>query len=201
MEDKKSVRKELLNLRDSQSFENWNKNSMTIERNIIKSSIYKKADCILCYSDFHGEVATDLLIEEALLSGKKIYLPKVLNNFIESRMDFYEIFSTSDLLKGFKGIKEPVGCYENAFSYEKFAFNNILMLVPGVAFSKDNYRLGYGKGYYDRYLSDKPNIFKCGLCFSLQIKDSLPVESNDIRMNYIISEKTSLEDINNFCKF
>ena len=68
--------------------------------------------------------------------------------------------------------------------------------MPGVAFSKDNYRLGYGKGYYDNYLKDKDEMLKIGLCLSMQVTDTIPNEEHDIRMNYVITEKTRVLDIN-----
>ena len=198
MEEKKTIRKDLIGKRDSLNTNVWIENSNIIQRNIMRSELYNSADCILCYADFHGEVGTLTIIENALMSGKHIFLPKVVENFIEARMEFYEVFSTNELIGGYKGIMEPTGNVERVFDYEAYKDKNVLMLVPGVAFSKDGYRLGYGKGYYDHYLCDKPNILKCGLCFSMQIIDDLPVNENDVKMDMIISERTSFEEINKY---
>ena len=89
MGDKKSIRKELIEKRDAIPFDVWNKLSNDIQRTVIRSDLYKKADCILCYSDFHREVGTLTIIEDALINGKKIFLPKVLENFTEARTIFF----------------------------------------------------------------------------------------------------------------
>lgn len=197
MGDKKSIRKELIEKRDAIPFDVWNKLSNDIQRTVIRSDLYKKADCILCYSDFHREVGTLTIIEDALINGKKIFLPKVLENFTEARMDFYEIFSTVELIDGYKGILEPTGNKQRTFDPNNFIDKNILMLVPGVAFTPDNYRLGYGKGYYDNYLKDKESIVKCALCFSMQIVDSFEVFDSDIKMDMLITENTKLSELEN----
>lgn len=196
MEEKKEIRKTLIVKRDSLNPDVWSQYSNSIQRNIIKSDIYKKADCILCYADFHGEVGTLTLIEDALINNKKVYLPKVIENFDESRMEFYRIFSTFELIGGYKGIMEPTGNVSRVFNYDEHANENILILVPGVAFDKDFNRLGYGKGYYDNYLKDKLSMLKCGLCFSMQILDNVPASEQDIKLDYLITENTSVSDIN-----
>lgn len=200
MEEKKTIRKELKEKRDSLNFEEWNKHSKTIEKNIIKSDIYKESDCIMCYSDFNGEVGTLMIIEDALLSGKKVYLPKVLDNFTERCMEFYEIYSSNELIKGFKGILEPTGNRSRTFSYDKWVGKKILMLVPGVAFSREGYRIGYGMGYYDIYLKDKPEIIKCGLCFDMQMVSEIPAGEHDIKMDFLVNENTTLSEINKISK-
>lgn len=193
--DKKQIRKELLEKRDLLSRENWSKYSKQIEKTILQSNLYKNADSLLLYMDFHGEVGTVSLIEEALLCGKKVYLPKVHENYDDNRMDFYKITSTFELVDGYKGIKEPMPNISTCFEYNPK--ENALMLVPGVAFSSNGYRLGYGKGYYDKYLSNKSNIITVGLCFSLQLVDDLPANEFDIPMKYIVTENTDLSELNN----
>lgn len=200
MDEKKIIRNDLINKRDSIDSDTWNRDSKIIQKNIILSDIYKKSDCILCYSDFHGEVGTLMIIEDALLSGKKVFLPKVLQNFTEARMDFYEIISTNELIDGYKGIMEPTGNREKTFNYDEWSGKRVLMTVPGVAFSNEGYRLGYGLGYYDLYLSDKPSIIKAGICFSMQIAKNIPILEHDIKMDFLFTEKTSVAEINEICK-
>lgn len=195
MEDKAAIRKRIIVSRDALAADLWDEKSVKIQKNIMKSELYKSADCLMIYADFHGEVGTFLLIEDALLKGKHVFLPKVLENFTESRMEFYEIFSSAELLNGYKGIKEPTGNLQRTFDYDKYQASTLLMLVPGVAFSKEGYRIGYGKGYYDIYLADKPLIIKCGMCFDMQIVDDIPYEATDIKMDLIIGEDTKVEDI------
>lgn len=195
MQGKKELRKELLEKRDSLNSLLWNEYSNTIQKNIMKSDLYLKADCFLCYHDFHGEVGTFLILEDALLKGKEVYLPKVKGEFTDSSMDFYRILSTNDLVSGYKGIMEPMDNPVRRFVYEDNLDKNVLMLAPGVGFDKEGHRMGYGKGYYDHFLKDKPDIVKCGVCFSLQCDSKIPFDEYDITMDIIINELTDSEKI------
>ena len=193
--DKEEIRAWLLKKRDEYSKEIWNEASRTIERTILKSDLYKECDKLLLYADFHAEVGTVIILEDALLNGKEVYLPKVLESFEEARMDFFKIDSSFELMPGYMGIMEPMASYDRVFDYEISKNEKILMLVPGVAFAKDGSRLGYGKGYYDNYLLDKPAIMTLGLCFSYQILDSLPTTDSDVRLNFLVNEKTTVEEL------
>lgn len=195
--DKTEIRKEILKKRSELSVSQWREKSSLIQQQILKSNILDLADDILIYSDFRGEVETKALIEDALLEGKNVYLPRVLKSATEPLMEFYRIESNTALSEGYMGIREPVAGIEHQFVYEDCKSNRIVMFVPGVAFDKNNNRLGYGKGFYDYYLKDKQNIITIGLCFELQLVDALPVSDNDIRLSKVITENTSLEEINN----
>lgn len=195
MEGKEEIRGRLIKERDSINHDLWNKKTNDISRKILRSAFYKDAEYILLYADFHGEVGTNIILEDALLKDKKVYLPKVLENFDEAKMDFFKIINSVELIEGYKGIKEPTGDHRKCFDYSKVKEKNILMLVPGVAFDKNGNRLGYGKGYYDNYLKDKPDILTVALCFSLQIQESLPCNDGDIKINHLISETTAADEI------
>ena len=119
----------------------------------------------------------------------------MLESFEEARMDFFKIDSSYELMPGYMGIMEPMASYDKVFDYEVSKNEKVLMLVPGVAFGKDGSRLGYGKGYYDNYLMDKPSIKTLGLCFSYQILDSLPTTDSDVRLNFLVNEKTTVEEL------
>lgn len=194
MNAKSKIRKEILNKRDSISDTERNLKSDTIQRNILKSGLFQESDCILMYMDFHGEVQTHKILENALLSGKKVFFPRVLNS-LESKMEFYEIFSADELFKGYKGISEPLARDERVFKPSEYDPLKMVMFVPGVAFDHNGNRLGYGKGYYDTYLKDKPFIYTCGLCFTNQIVAEIPFDENDIRLNKIVTEATPYKDI------
>jgi len=195
MEDKREIRSELIKKRDAIDGRDWEEYSKTIQKTLITSSLYKQADCIMAYADFHGEVGTLMLVEDALLSGKRVFLPRVLDNFTESRMEFYEIVTTGELMAGYKGIPEPIGNRERTFNPSEFEGKTVLMTVPGVAFDKRNYRMGYGRGYYDIYLSNKPGIIKCGLCFSMQMLDEIPITENDIKLDFCVTELTGKDEL------
>ncbi len=199
-QEKSSIRSSLINKRDSLSSDIWTYNSNMIQRSIIRSAMYRECDCLLIYADYHGEVGTLTLVDDALINGKEVYLPKVLEGFDEARMEFYRIFSSHELVNGYKGIREPLGNFERAFDYEAYKDKNVLMLVPGVAFDKRGFRLGYGKGYYDNYLKNKPSVMKVGICFSMQICDELPASDNDVKLDFIVSENTKTQEIIDFYK-
>lgn len=195
---KEEIRDELIQRRESMGQDQWIKNSRAITKKILKSKIYNKADKLLVYADFRNEVETMTIIEEALIEGKDVYLPKVLEGFEEARMEFYKVNSTFELVNGYMGINEPTASNDKAFTYAFNPQDKILMLVPGVAFDKKGNRLGYGKGYYDNYLADKPSILKVGICFSLQIVDDLPADDKDVKLDYLISELTDTKEIDSF---
>ena len=138
----------------------------------------KNSDNVLVYISMQEEVSTIFLINELLKLGKKIYAPKIVDNVIE----FYQLKSLNELVKGKYNIYEPKS---NAI-YEKN--NNSVIIVPGLLFDKNNNRLGYGGGYYDRYLNNNA-IYKIGICFSDFLVENLNCESHDIKMDEVITER------------
>lgn len=198
--DKKTLRKELIARRDNMNSRIWWSSSSLIQRNVLKSTVYKLCDVLLIYSDYHNEVETISVIEDALVAGKEVYLPKIINNpdSFDQAMEFYRIYSTLELMEGYKGIKEPIEDAGRSFSYELNKSRNCLMIVPGVAFDKNKYRLGYGKGFYDKYLCDKPAILKIGIAFDFQVISDLPTEENDVVLDYLITESTPHREIEKY---
>ena len=142
-------------------------------------SKYIRAKDILCYSAFGNEVSTRALIDKAYADGKNVYFPRVEGD----EMNFYRVYSLEDMKDGYKGIREPF--------YLDNKYNNTsgaICIVPGVVFGRDGYRIGYGKGFYDRYLSRFPGLYKIGICFEVQLVDSVPIGPYDVQMDEIICE-------------
>ena len=98
-------------------------------------------------------------------------------------MYFYRINDLEDLKKGYMGILEP------REGLPVSECNEGVIIVPGVAFDKNKARCGYGKGFYDKYLSKHPKLVKIGICFEFQLYDELVTDSHDILMDYIVTEK------------
>lgn len=147
--------------------------STIIVDKLINLDIYKKAKVIALYKSMINEVDTSYLINYSL-DSKIVLLPRIIND----RMFFIMINKTTKYTKSSIGVLEPIGDI----------YNNIdLIIVPGVAFDSKFNRIGFGKGYYDKYLVDK-NIYKIGLCFSDQIVDDVPNNNYDIKMDMIITE-------------
>ena len=168
--EKAVLRKELLSLRKTLP-----KTSLTIDMlNGYKE--FRNAKTVFCYVSALGEVDTLSLLSE-IPKEKVLTVPYCIDN--DGNMIAVEITGSEDLEKGRFGIYEPKRPVP--FPKEKIDF----VIVPGVAFSKDFYRLGYGKGYYDRFLSDI-NPFKLGVCKKELFVESLPHNEYDIKMDNIL---------------
>ncbi len=157
--------------------------SRQIAENLLESMSYKYAKVILVYYAKADEPDTVLIAETALRDGKAVYFPK---SYADGIMKFYRAYSLEELDDGMFGIKEP---NENAEEYTPCGTAE-LCIVPGVCFDHNGYRIGYGKGYYDRFLSKFKGI-SAGLAFSECISDEpVPFEKrHDKQLNLIISEK------------
>ena len=129
------------------------RNDCLLQR-LMALSVYQKAQCVLSYVSFGTEADTLRILERVLADGKVLYVPKCVPN--TNRMVFYRISALRDLLPGAYGILEP----KEAEAYQDDA--NALCLVPGLAFSANGARLGYGKGYYDTFFAQHP-VLKLGL--------------------------------------
>lgn len=144
---------------------------------------YRYADTLLLYYPRPDEVDTRPIIEDALKSGKKVALPRCRDG---GQMDFHFISGLTDLTDGRFNIPEPSAACPR-FDKQSIC-KSILILVPGLAFDKKGYRLGYGKGYYDRYLSDV-RIQSVGLAYSNCLTKQLPKGKYDLPVDLIVSEK------------
>lgn len=175
---KAQLRKYFLEARKSMTIESVNAFSNVICSYILESDLYKKAQTILAYMPIRNEVDTVPIIRQCLEDGKNLYLPKVQGK----EMIFYKIDSFDDLHAGAFGILEPKE--RNPIDRREG-----LMLVPGVAFSKGGFRIGYGGGYYDRYLEKDHGFTTVGLLYELQLSDDISPDIHDIQLHYIVTEK------------
>ena len=168
-----SMKKKRLSL-DEKTFLSY---SQSIINQLIQHPSYQESTIIGIYVSTNNEVNTLSLIEETLKT-KRVCVPKVYKN----KMDFYEIHSLNDLKEGHFHILEPT-------TQLLIKPNQIdLMIVPMLAFDSNNHRVGYGKGYYDRYLSCEFNGYKIGLAFSFQQVSYIPIDQFDLPLDEIIQE-------------
>lgn len=151
---------------------------------LINLSEYKTADTIFAYVSYGFEVDTIEIIKYSLNVGKKVAVP--ICNDKMGNMSFKTLTSLDDLQKGMYGILEP-----KEFCVECTDYTNSLCLVPALAFDHHFNRIGYGKGYYDRFL-DKFNGVSVGLCYNAFIVDYIPTDSYDKKVQIIITEKNKL---------
>lgn len=179
---KRDIRKNIIKLRDSMTLEERSKASLLVTERILGHQWFYKADTILCFISFGSEIDTSEIIQEALLKGKKVFVPKVCGN----QMNFYRISNLTELIEGYKGILEPTGESE-LFQYTQEK-DTTLMIMPGVAFDLSRNRIGYGKGFYDRYLCDKEELqlHTIAIGFKCQMVEEIPQEEQDIRPYQIL---------------
>lgn len=142
---------------------------------------YQKAECVYGYIDYNHEVRTWDIMEQAMKDGKRVAAPLVADDKIT--MDFFYITSRDDLEPGYFGIMEPKK--NLPIADEKDAF----FLMPGVAFDRTHHRVGYGGGFYDRYLERNPELFTVAVAYEIQMFDEVPFEEFDRKPEVIITEK------------
>jgi 5-formyltetrahydrofolate cyclo-ligase len=180
---KKTIRMEINRFFNSLSEKELETLSLQTTGIIKKTPIWEDSKIILAFLSFGKEFNTEALIKEALLSGKKVAVPRIYDkqmkfHYIESLDDDFEINRW--------GIREP---HESSPCW-KGAHGTALMLTPGLAFNKKGGRLGRGGGFYDRFLSSEGEyIFTLALCFEQQIRDDFPVEKQDYIMDAACSNQ------------
>lgn len=184
MEDYSSLRKEKIRLRRELSAEERIRRSDIITDKVVATEEYKNASTVLVYADYNGEVATDRLISRALLDGKKVYAPVCEPDF---KLSFYRIFTVDELMISTYGIREPLKIEYLKLDTAK-TDDDCVCITPGSVFDRDGHRLGYGKGYYDRFFSETDISHRIGICFDFQIVDHITPNDNDIAMTRVISD-------------
>lgn len=175
--DKKVLRKKYLEIRKSINKHDKEKYDNEILEKVISLQEYKESDFILTYVSLKDEVDTFKLIEHSLEIGKRVAVPKCEGDNIV----FYKIKTLSDLEEGSFRILEPTT------NEAVVDFANSICIVPGVAFDKENNRIGYGKGFYDRFL-EKYDGTKIGLTYRECICDKIDNDINDIKMDIVITD-------------
>ncbi len=174
--EKSSLRKTLLEKRDSTSFDLIKIASRQIQTNLEKIDEYKNAQSIAFYYPIGSEVLTQDLMLKILSLGKEVLLPKVIGEDLE----FRKIKDMNSLEKGNFDIMEPKDNCEKAEKID-------VAIVPTVGISPDGSRLGYGHGYYDRFLS-KVDVVSIALTYEKQIVKSVPSDQNDVKIDWIVTE-------------
>ena len=174
--EKSSLRKVLLEKRDSTSDDLMKIASKQIQKKLKKIPDFRLANTIGIYYPIGSEVPTQDIIQEAISNGKEILLPKVIGEELE----FRKIKDFGDLERGSFDIMEPK---DDCPSSDKFD----VILVPTVGISRDGYRLGYGYGFYDRFLA-KRNPPTIALTYAKQVVKSIPNAEGDVRIDWIVTE-------------
>lgn len=174
--DKSALRKEIREKKRAMAQEEIISRSEKLGCLFLGSQAYLNAKTIYGYLPYNQEVRTVPMLEQALKDGKKVAVPKIYGD----TMRFIYLEDLSCVEKNSMGIPEPVA--DTPVAEDK----NALVLMPGVAFTKKGDRIGYGGGFYDRFLAEEPNHPTLALCYDFQIVDSLPTEEFDIPVDTVL---------------
>ncbi|MDV0444610.1 putative protein YqgN [Methanimicrococcus sp. At1] len=164
--------------RDSLTREEVAEKSARITEALISSDLFEKSGSLFVYLDVGNEVCTRPLIEHCFRIGKPVFVPVTK----DGGMFFSEIRDFSNFVPAAFGIPEPA----NPILAEPD--ENSLFVIPGVGFDKNGNRVGYGAGFYDKYLHCRSFMHLVGVCFEIQIADELPAEETDVSMDSVLTE-------------
>lgn len=182
MELKKEIRQKHKIYRDQMTEGDCCQRSIKICQGIMHTNLYQEAKYVYGYYPLGNEVSLIPIMEDCLCQGKKLALPRVEGN----QIDFYEITSLNQVREGCFHVMEPV-------TSEKIQEAQALVLTPGVAFDLNGNRIGYGKGYYDRYFHRYPSLVRMGVAYQSQIEEDIPIEETDVKLQYLITERKMIE--------
>jgi 5-formyltetrahydrofolate cyclo-ligase len=179
---KQPIRAEFLLRRRAQDPTERQQRSQRVQECLLATVEFRIATSIALYSPVRGEVLTGLLAEEGRRLGKRLIYPRIR----DGRLELVEVAAHEQLCPGPFGILEPSGDITVAIREVD------LLVVPGVAFDRAGYRIGYGKGFYDRLLHGSGQACKAGIAFDFQLIAALPMEEHDVRMDLLATESSLL---------
>lgn len=188
---KQKIRKEILNKRDIMTVDERAEKSEAIFKRLKELPQFSCARTVMCFVSFGSEVITTDFLRLCLETGKKLGVPKIIKNsggtkeMVAVRIQSLE----ADLEPGAFGIPEPKSDCRQFIDPEGID----LIIVPGLAFDLQKQRIGYGGGFYDRYLRKTgENCCKAGVAFETQISVKLPVEGHDLPVDIVVTEERIL---------
>lgn len=163
--------------------------SLEAQQRLLDAPCWGAARSVALYVALKGEMSTDALLEAAWQSGRTVYLPRV-HPHEPGRMSFVACAGFAQLRPGPFGLREPEESLPG-FGAEDIGndFDPDLLVLPGLAFDRSGGRLGFGGGYYDRFLDDaRLHCPRVGLCFAFQVLRELPLEQWDQRVQFLCTE-------------
>ena len=174
--DKKELRRQIREQKRAMTEEEIVSRSRRLEELFLATDAYRNAKSVYGYLPYNQEVRTVSMLEKAQQDGKRVAVPKLYGD----TMRFIWLDDLNDVAKSEKGIPEPVEDGPEADD------TTALVLMPGVAFTEKGDRMGYGGGYYDRFLAAEPNHPTVALCYEFQMVESLPTEEFDIPVDLVL---------------
>ncbi len=188
-EEKKQLREELLKLRSEIPSEEREKAESAVVSKLLSLASFRFAETVLLYSPIKGEINILPVAEAAIKAGKKVAFP--LCDTESSTMTYHIVSDLSDLKVGSYGIPEPSSEFP---VYTPSKDKNDLIIIPAVCFDRQGYRVGYGKGYYDRYLGSFGGT-AVGVTFHKLLRPSVPRGRFDKHVSLIVTEKGAFSPI------
>ncbi len=182
-EAKEKLRRQVLRCREALDEQERKLASVALSERILGHQWFYLSDTVLGFAGYGSEIDTDEILRECIRQGKRLYLPKVEGE----EMRFYRVYDLEKLCAGYKGIREPAGDTEQ-YVYAPAQTGRTLMLMPGVAFDPRKGRMGYGRGFYDRFLQDKEDLRlrTIGIGFACQMVEEVPCGERDVRPYQVI---------------
>lgn len=174
--DKSALRKEIREQKRAMTAEQIQAASAKLAQAFLASDYYKNAKSVYGYLPYNQEVRTTPILEQAQKDGKRVAVPKVYGD----EMKFLWLDDLTAVEKGYSGIPEPVA--DGPVADDPTA----LVLMPGLAFDPQGHRIGYGGGFYDRFLAYEPNHPTLALCYEFQMLDHLETEPFDINVDCVL---------------
>lgn len=187
-DSKSLLRKRYLNTRANVNLADKNLFDRRIMDNITNSDLYKNSSIILGYYPIRHEIDILKLIGYSLEIGKAVALP-VCGDILLREMSFYKINDITRLKMSSYGILEP----DKDASEKITDFSTAFCIVPAISYDVYGYRIGYGGGYYDKFLSENSEVCSVGICYEACLTDMLPREEHDINVKYIVTENRFTE--------
>ena len=183
MVDKKELRAYYKKLRREMSSEERRKADSLIAQKLLTSGEYRSCEMILCFVSIGIEVSTREILSRAF-EEKRVLCPKCIGSPSEGIMRFYEVRSFDELEEGTMGIPEP-----SDKCPEVKTFENALCVLPGLCFDRKGWRLGFGGGYYDRFLESFGGV-KAGICYESCVCDEITHYEYDIKADMLFTDKS-----------
>lgn len=150
--------------------------SRKLEERFVATAFYLEAKTVYGYLPYNQEVRTIPILERALRDGKRVAVPKVYGD----EMKFIYLTDLNQVEKGYAGIPEPIA--DGPVADDPTA----LVLMPGLAFDPQGHRIGYGGGFYDKFLSAEPSHPTVALCYDFQMFPALETEDFDIPVDCVL---------------
>lgn len=174
--DKKELRRTIREKKRAMTEDEIESRSAKLAQLLYASEAYRNAKTIYGYLPYNQEVRTVPMLEQALRDGKRVAVPKVFGD----EMKFLYLEDLTKVAKGYAGIPEPIADEPEARD------DSALVLMPGLAFDPQGHRIGYGGGFYDKFLAAEPNHPTLALCYDFQLLPELETEEHDIPVDTVL---------------